>query len=487
MSINQKLINNTKDDSSLESSLKHIIIDTIKYSPSKFLGVVGNLITVPIYTKLLTPSEYGLYNIAIAFLSFICILFSDWVGSAGLRFFKQYEKKSDISNFFSNLFILLITNIVLMFSIGYCLNEQLGKFFTVPPKLFFIVLLLVVPVAFRALLFQILRAQIRPYAYTISTVVNQFSTILLASYFIIYHGLHSTAILLAMGITIGIIDIIMLFQSDFIKLFKFVKPDWKIFKEIYAYGLPLAFASISLWIINQSNKFILQYFKGSFYNGISGVGFNLTFSILLPIFSLITIAAFPRIIEKFESGSDVRPVVSKLTGYFILFCLPIAVIISFFALDFVKLMADSKFHASAEIIPYLAFSVFFVGLTEYTAFQYHLAKKTYYDTAIRLVPGVLGIFLNILLIPKLGLTGVGISTLVSYLLYFALSISLNIKELKWILPTKHIMVAVTGSLIASLVIIGTRSLSYAPIISLLSAILSYVSVSMVMFKARVKV
>ena len=67
-----------------EKEVKGIFTDMLKYAPSKLCGMLGNVITVPIYTSLFTTEQYGLYTISIAMLSFLCIIFSDWVGLSGL-------------------------------------------------------------------------------------------------------------------------------------------------------------------------------------------------------------------------------------------------------------------------------------------------------------------------------------------------------------------------------------------------------------------
>ena len=68
--------------------IRNIFTDMMKYAPSKLCGMFGNVITLPIYTNLFTTEQYGLYTVSIAMLSFLCIIFSDWVGLAGLRFFR---------------------------------------------------------------------------------------------------------------------------------------------------------------------------------------------------------------------------------------------------------------------------------------------------------------------------------------------------------------------------------------------------------------
>ena len=106
-----------------------------------------------------------------------------------------------------------------------------------------------------------------------------------------------------------------------------------------------------------------------------------------------------------------------------------------YAPDYVHMLSSNeKFQTAFKLIPYFAFGTFFMALTDYTTLQYHLANKTYIEFIIKLTSGIANIVLNILLIPKLGLEGVGIATLGANFLYFLLSIIIVLPGLRLIFP-----------------------------------------------------
>ena len=55
-----EIITNKQVENNIDEQMKPILTDMLKYSPSKIVGFLGNLIVVPIYTHLLTTQEYGL-------------------------------------------------------------------------------------------------------------------------------------------------------------------------------------------------------------------------------------------------------------------------------------------------------------------------------------------------------------------------------------------------------------------------------------------
>ncbi len=429
-----------------QKQIKEIWGDMFKYAPSKICGTLGNAIVIPIYTSLLPPEQYGLYTLSVAFLSFLCIIFSDWVGLSGLRFFRFAQINNNLTKYLSILITILSINLILMYICSFLLKDFFYSFFKITPVYLLAILVLIIPVAIRALLFQILRAQLKPIAFTFSTILNQILTIGLSVFIIKTFHLGAFSLLLAMGISITLIDILLIFQSNIFSYLKFTKPEMKYILPIAKYGVPIALTSLSTWIINQSNKFIINDIKGFKELGYVGVAYGVTLPLLMTIFSIITVAAIPRIIRMYEGKIAVKNIVSKITGYYILISLPIIFLMSIYSKEFVSLLADSRFLEAYKLVPYFAFGTFFMGLTDYTTLQYHLANKTYIDFVIKIISGIIGIGINILLIPKMGLIGVGIATLSANFLYYFLSAIIVLPNLNLKYPIKQILKMLIGFL-----------------------------------------
>ncbi len=423
----------------VEIPVREIFKDMAKYAPSKLFGLLGNAVIVPVYTNLLPPSEYGIYAVALAVLSFLCILFSDWIGLSGLRFFRQHQITEKIPDYLSTLLFIMCSNLCVMYVLAFIFRKHFYTYFSVSPKIFLFILVLIIPVAIRALLFQVLRAQIKPGAFTISTIINQILTIVFSVLIIKFFNLGALSILLGMFLSITIIDILLVFQSDILKYLKFEIPKFSMIKPIFMYGIPIAAAALSLWAINQSNKFITSHFYGLKEAGLVGVAYNMTFPILMTLFAIITIAAYPRIINLYEDKIDVRPVISKMTGYYLLIAIPLVLIMCAYSQELISIFANSKYNEAHILLPYLSFAVFFMSLTDYTTMQYHLSKKTYILTTLKVWAGIAGLVLNIILIKKLGLIGVGIATLASSIFYFVMTIIVVVPGLEWKIPYKKII------------------------------------------------
>lgn len=422
-----------------KEQLNAIFKDIVKYSPSKLCGMLGNALIVPVYTHLLLPEQYGLYSLSIAFLSFLCIIFSDWVGLSGLRFFRSFQLADELPKYLSMLVTILVFNICTMFVFAFLFRHNFYDFFNIQPKYFFCILILIIPVAIRALLFQLLRAQLKSISFTFSTIINQILTMGLSVLIIKFFNLGALSLLLGMGISITLIDILLIYQSGILKYFRKPNLQWKVLLPMFKYGIPIAATSLSAWVINQSNKFIMNSISGFKEVGLVGVAYGLTLPLFMTIFSIITVAAVPRIFNMFEEKADVRPIITRFTGYFLVVALPMIAVVSIYAPQFVDMLANTKFHEAYRLIPYFAFGCFFMALSDYTTLQYHLANKTYIDFILKLISGIVGIAANIILIPKMGLEGAGIATLSANFIYFFLSSVIRIPNLELYCPVRTIL------------------------------------------------
>ena len=65
-------------------------------------------------------------------------------------------------------------------------------------------------------------------------------------------------------------------------------------------------------------------------------------------------------------------------------------------------------------------------------------QKTYVEFILKLVSGIICVVLNILLIPNMGLVGVGIATLSANFVYFLLSVIITLPNFRIKLPIKVI-------------------------------------------------
>lgn len=83
------------------SPIKKIIKDTRWYAPAKIIPGLFGFLAIIIYTRLLSPEEYGLYILAITTISIVTTICFKWLNKSILRYFEKYKQIGQITEFIS--------------------------------------------------------------------------------------------------------------------------------------------------------------------------------------------------------------------------------------------------------------------------------------------------------------------------------------------------------------------------------------------------
>jgi O-antigen/teichoic acid export membrane protein len=240
-------------------------------------------------------------------------------------------------------------------------------------------------------------------------------------------------------------------------------------KKYVKFGLPLLLSSGSVWLFSSSDRYIIQYFRGANEVGLYSLSYNLASASIHIIFSMIIIAATPRIFNVFDKEGiyETQRLISSLTRVYFMICLPMAVGLSVVGFDLVGVVSGEEYVKGGVIFPYVAFSLFFWGLVQYIAQKNNLFGTTYIDTIILSASGLLNVGLNFYAVPLYGFLGAAVTTLVSYIFYFLVAWADANRKIAWIVPwnsLKRIMGA--SAIMGALVLSIGRLLHFPPIVNL---------------------
>ena len=97
------------------NNIKKLARQTAVYGISSVVGRILNYLLVPLYTRLFTPSEYGVVTELYAYVAFLVVFLTYGMETAFFRFSKQENEHKVFSTALislfvsSSIFVLLIT------------------------------------------------------------------------------------------------------------------------------------------------------------------------------------------------------------------------------------------------------------------------------------------------------------------------------------------------------------------------------------------
>ncbi|MBR7038511.1 MAG: polysaccharide biosynthesis C-terminal domain-containing protein [Oscillospiraceae bacterium] len=182
------------------------------------------------------------------------------------------------------------------------------------------------------------------------------------------------------------------------------------------YTLPLAVNALGWWIAQGVDKYFVTYFHGYSTNGIYSVAYKLP-SVITILCNIFTQAFYLSAVK--EIGSKERGAFFNKTfgAYHTLLCIACSMLILCNVWFTDLLFPESYFHAW-RCAPWLILSSMFTGFSGYFGGLCDAVKQTRVLAASTLLSAAINILLDFLLIPRYGMEGAAVATMVSVYVVF---------------------------------------------------------------------
>lgn len=389
------------------------------YKKASAYYLVGNLfnkgfafLTVPIFTRILSTSDYGIVTTYNSWIS----IFSMVMGFAihmGIRAaFIDYKERI-------NDFMAVSTTFTLSSGIILCLFIGIGAFLIkVSVNLTLIVLCMLQGLA-AALIQNYSMYLMMQYKYKFRTflmiVPNLLSAVLsvLAILFIVKSEAYMGRIVPTafVHIAFGLLIVLLVYKKSRM-LYN---------KEYLKYGLaisaPLVLHGIALNILSQSDRTMITWLADSSQTGIYSLIYNFSMIATVITTSLdgVWVPWFTEHLVKRDINS-----INKLAKDYINLMTYAMVGVMLVGPEVVRILASEQYWSGISIIPPVVLSNYIIFCyTMYVNIE-HFHKKTPYITANTLIAAITNLVLNFVFIPKYGYVAAAFTTLFSYFLAFVL-------------------------------------------------------------------
>ena len=401
----------------LLNGLREIKKDIIYYFPAQVVPALASFLAISIYTRFLSPNEYGIYILIINTIVIINNIIFGWLYNANLRYYELYRQKNLLNCFFSTNIIFFIFILLLIISILGILALILGH-----PVYGGIIIFLLSAKSCLNFIFSLLRAQRNVQRYAFYTSLNALGWLVLGTVLISVTQLRAKGVLLAMifpPFLISIPESFYIFKNRSISLSSFRFP---FLKKFFSYGMPLVGVSFGALVLSISDRYILQYLKGTAAVGVYAAGYDLVDKGIKTIFSILVAASYPVFIQIFEQKGEeeAKFTLRRVLNLSLLFISPLVVIVVVTSSQISGLFLGKTFHEADIIIPWVTAGTFLWGISQILAQWLQLKEQTRILLFFFIIATIVNVGLNFLLIPRLGGLGAAIATFISYFLYFFL-------------------------------------------------------------------
>jgi O-antigen/teichoic acid export membrane protein len=383
---------------------------------------VSGIILLPVYLRLMTQEEYGLYNYLLSIILTFSLVLNFGLYIPVSKFYHDYKDPSKRGRMLSTTFVLLLAGLFVIIGIIY----SLGLDFVIIKILFrhqlnysnyrgAILLAIIVSVlSFMLASFFFTSEKIKQVKhYNICRIV----CIHLLTIIFLFLIPETNAAELRLQITYAIELILLLVFSVYLLKEVRLGFDYNLAISALKMGAPIMLSALFGIVINFSDKFFLEKY-GSFKD-LSNYYLAITFASVIPtIFSSMQNAWIPLFMKEKNISENVRKT-NKLIKKLALAFTGISLIIWIFFEILLNLSAiPAKYEGVVWVLPIILFTQIAAALS--ALFNNYLVyfERTYLISISGLIICIVSIGLSLLLVPKWGIYGAATTTMISNILYF---------------------------------------------------------------------
>lgn len=368
-------------------------------------------LSIPIFTRLLTPEDYGIVAIFTTFISLFTIVVGLGMRGAVTRYY--YEKTNDFGSFIGSVFLFVITWGILIISLIFIFRLNISDYFKLPTDVIKIGALVVFFNALFEIYLSYLRASKQSYRVSYISVVRAVLFLVLSILFTV--GLKEHKYLGSIYAQIIVWSLLFVFSLySILKVARFnLKRSY--FKYAFLFGTPIAFHLISQFVLGSFDQIIINEIIGSKETGLYAFAYKI--GMIQSIISMGLLKSWtPIFYEKMNEFEFENIEILAKKYSIIIFGLALA--LGLFAKEIIYIFADKAYYSSLSIVPVIVVSyLFFFLYTIYVGYAFY-SKKTYYVAFFTIFAGTINIFLNYKFIPIFGYKIAAWTTLASYFLLF---------------------------------------------------------------------
>lgn len=382
--------------------------NTILLFIGNFASKLLSFFLVPLYTYYLTTSEYGISDLLSTTVSLLVPFLTLVASEAVLRF--TLDKEIDKAQ------ILTISNVITCcgFFLLLLISPLLQK--VVPFSDYYHYFLLdYIFMALATNLEQFVKGLEHIFTFVFCGVLQTLVSISLNILLLVVFNMGIKGYLIAIITSSAAVTIFITIKERiwryWVKPFSISKRLWH---EYILFCLPLVPNSLSWWISDSSDKYILQLFWGASLTGIYSVSYKIP-SIISTISGIFTGAWQISAVDDFgsdESNKFISGVYDKYSSLFF----ASAPLIVLFTRPLAKFLFSKDFFNAWPYSVILIYSAAFHSLAGFLGVIYTTARKTRMIFVTTLLGAVGNIIMNFAFIPRWGAYGAAVATLISYIL-----------------------------------------------------------------------
>lgn len=408
----------------MQRHLKELLGTTAIYSAGSLLTQLVSFLLLPLYTRYLTPADYGTLSLLLIAQTVLALFSEMAVASGVFRFYHAAADEPARRRLVATAVTgLLVTSGVLLALVQAFAGPlaALAFAFDDASRLLRLVSITAACTPFVVLLQRLLQVQSRPFLFLATSFLQFLTSVVVTIVLVVHVRLGVLGVIVGQLSGSAVVAVVALARlSTYLR----AGVDRALWRKLLGFSAPLVPTSLMALVIAMSDRFFIERLSTLHQVGLYSVADKMT-----AVLSVFLIVPFSQAWNQFafahQSDADIHRTFART---FHLYAVGSAVMVVGFGLvirNLLTLATTPTFASAWAVVPLLCAAPIAQGYLVVLASGIHLANRTKLIPPMFLVGATVNIALNFVLIPPLGLLGAALATaaavLANVVVYFVVS------------------------------------------------------------------
>jgi O-antigen/teichoic acid export membrane protein len=168
------------------------------------------------------------------------------------------------------------------------------------------------------------------------------------------------------------------------------------------------------WLVSSSDRWFLQHYHGAEAVGVYSIGYSVA-TVGMMVNTAVMFVWLPEAVREYEEDrARAQDTLGRLMSRLVAAMAIIWLVVAAAGGDIVRWLANERFHAAADYVPYIAGGGFFYGVLHLANTGLLLAKQLNWAALWWLAGGLVCTLLNMALVPRYGGVGAAVTQSASF-------------------------------------------------------------------------
>lgn len=394
-------------------TIKKFLKSSSIYFMGQMLSKIMVVLLLPIYTKMINPTEYGYYDLIVTCINIISTLIYVEIWTGALRYILDYVEEKKKYIIISNSLILFIIFSIVAIIVVIVINIFL------PIEYVGLVLIYIITLCMQNIYGNIARGVNKGTIYAISGIIYTFSNIFLNIIFLVFLKMDYSSLYISAIISSIIQCIVIEVNVKIIKNFKYKDLNIVIMKKLISFSFPYCVNTIAFWFLNSYAKIVISTNLSVEDNGYFSIAAK--FPMVLQLFASCFSLAWQEIaFSKKGTKEELSKFYSEFAKRYVEYILLIVLILMPIIKIIFPIFIDAQYNEAQRLIPLYLISMAISILCSFITTVFGAIKVTKSLFISSLISGIVNMILLHLLIGKIGLMAANISMLIGFITNIAI-------------------------------------------------------------------